>query len=59
MEELASTLQVCFDAGPKKVLIPMVSASDMSTVPPALFAKLQISFYQTAESQFLRILEVE
>ena len=59
VEDLASTLQVCFDAGAKKVLIPMVSAADMSTVPPELFAKFQISFYQTAEDSVFKALGVE
>jgi ATP-dependent Lon protease len=37
VEELASTLQVCFDAGAKKILLPMASAADINTVPPELF----------------------
>ena len=49
VEDLASTLQVCFDAGAKKVLIPMVNAADIATVPPELFAKFQIMFYSHAE----------
>lgn len=42
---LAETLQVAFDAGAKRVLLPMSSAVDISTVPAELFAKFQISFY--------------
>ncbi len=34
------------DAGAKKVLIPISAASKMSTVPPDLFSKFQISFYE-------------
>lgn len=44
--ELANTLQVCFDAGAKKIIIPMASAPDIATVPPDLFSKFQIAFYQ-------------
>jgi len=59
VEELASTLQVCFDAGAKKVLLPMSSAADISTVPPELFAKFQISFYQNVEDAVFKALGVE
>ena len=59
VEELASTLQVCFDAGAKKVLLPMASAADISTVPPELFAKFQISFYQSPEDAVFKALGVE
>ncbi len=46
VSELANTLQVCFDAGAKKILLPMTSAADIATVPPELFTKFQTSFYQ-------------
>ena len=59
VEELANTLQVCFDAGAKKILIPMASAVDLSTVPSELFAKFQISFYQSAEDAVFKALGVE
>ena len=59
VEELAGTLQVCFDAGAKKVLLPMASATDISTVPPELFAKFQISFYQSPEDAVFKALGVE
>lgn len=45
VEELANTLQVCFDSGAKKILLPMSSAVDISSVPSDLFAKFNISFY--------------
>lgn len=57
--ELANVLQVCFDSGAKRVLIPMVSAADIATVPPELFAKFQISFYQNAEDAVFKALGVE
>ncbi|MFA5536458.1 MAG: protease Lon-related BREX system protein BrxL, partial [Bacillota bacterium] len=59
VEELASTLQVCFDAGAKKVLLPMASAVDINTVPPELFSKFQISFYQSPEEAVFKALGVE
>lgn len=46
VSSLANVLQVAFDAGAKKVLLPMSSAPDISTVPSELFAKFQISFYE-------------
>ena len=42
---LAASLQVAFDAGVKRVLLPMTSAIDLPTVPPELFTKFQTSFY--------------
>jgi ATP-dependent Lon protease len=42
---LAASLQVAFDAGAKRVLLPMTSAADLPTVPPELFVKFQTSFY--------------
>lgn len=59
VDELASTLQVCFDAGAKKILLPMASAADIGTVPPELFAKFQISFYQSPEDAVFKALGVE
>ena len=59
VEDLASTLQVCFDAGAKKILLPMASATDIGTVPPELFAKFQISFYQSPEDAVFKALGVE
>lgn len=59
VEELANVLQVCFDAGAKKVLLPMFSAVDITTVPPELFAKFQISFYQSPEDAVFKALGFE
>jgi ATP-dependent Lon protease len=42
---LANCLQVAFDAGAKRVLLPMSSAVDLASVPPELFSKFQTSFY--------------
>lgn len=59
VEELASTMQVCFDAGAKRVLIPMSSAADIATVPADLFAKFQISFYSSPEDAVIKALGIE
>lgn len=59
VEELANTLQVCFDAGAKKVLLPMSSAADIPTVPTELFAKFQTSFYTTPEDAVFKALGIE
>lgn len=45
VQDLASSLQVAMDSGAKRILLPMSSAADISTVPPELFSKFQISFY--------------
>ena len=45
VDNLAECLQVAFDAGAKRILIPMASATDIATVPAELFTKFQTSFY--------------
>ncbi len=45
VQDLAACLQVVFDSGAKKVLLPMASAMDIPTVPTELFTKFQVSFY--------------
>lgn len=45
VEELANVLQVCVDAGAKRVLIPAASVMDLQTVPPDLLVKIQPVFY--------------
>lgn len=42
---LAENLQVAFDAGASRVLLPTSSAKDISSVPPELFSKFQTAFY--------------
>ena len=59
VEELASALQVAFDAGAKRVLIPMSSAADIATVPSDLFAKFQMAFYSSPEDAVIKALGIE
>lgn len=44
-KNLAESLQVAFDSGAKRILLPMSSVGDIQTVPGELFAKFQTSFY--------------
>lgn len=59
VDDLANTMQVCFDSGAKKVLIPITSASDMASVPAELMGKFNIIFYQTPEDAVFKALGVE
>lgn len=59
VDELAEVLQVAFDAGAKKILIPMSSAADIATVPSDLFAKFQLSFYNSPEDAVIKSLGIE
>jgi ATP-dependent Lon protease len=59
VEELASVIQVCFDAGAKKILLPMSSAVDIASVPADLFARFQTSFYTSPEDAVFKALGVE
>jgi ATP-dependent Lon protease len=45
VQSIAECLQVAFDAGAKKVVLPMSSAADIPTIPAELFTKFQTSFY--------------
>lgn len=45
VEEFANMLQVCVDAGAKRVLIPAACVTDLQTVPPDLLVKIQPVFY--------------
>lgn len=45
VENLAESLQVAFDAGARRVLLPMASVRDIPTIPGELFAKFQTGFY--------------
>ena len=58
VNNLSSSLQVAFDAGIKRILLPMTSASELSTVPPALFTKFQTSFYNDPVDAVFKALSV-
>ena len=58
VNELSNTLQVCFDAGAKRLLLPMSSATDIPTVPADLFVKFQTSFYKDPIDAVYKVLSV-
>ncbi len=59
VENLAATLQVAFDSGAKRLLLPMASVSDIPTIPGELFAKFQTSFYADPTDAVFKALGVE
>jgi ATP-dependent Lon protease len=59
VENLAESLQVAFDAGAKRILLPMASVSDIPSVPGELFAKFQTSFYADPSDAVFKALGVE
>ena len=58
-ENLAASLQAAFDAGAKRILLPMASVSDIPSVPGELFAKFQINFYSDPIDAVFKALGVE
>jgi ATP-dependent Lon protease len=59
VENLAECMQVAFDAGAKRILLPMSSVTDIATVPGELFAKFQTSFYSDPVDAVFKALGVE
>ena len=56
---LAESMQVAFDAGAKRILLPMSSVTDIPSVPGELFAKFQTSFYSDPVDAVFKALGVE
>ena len=59
VDELANSLQVCLDSGAKKVLLPITSAADLSTVPAELIGCFNLIFFSSAEDAVYKALGVE
>ncbi len=59
VENIAETLQVAFDSGAKRILIPMSSVKDIPSIPGELFAKFQTSFYADPVDAVFKALGVE
>ena len=59
VENLAESLQVAFDAGAKRVLLPMSSVRDIPTIPGELFAKFQTAFYADPQDAVFKALGVQ
>ncbi|MCS6320207.1 MAG: ATP-dependent Lon protease, partial [Nitrospira sp.] len=58
-ENLAQSLQVAFDSGAKRILLPMASVRDIPTIPGELFAKFQTSFYSDPTDAVFKALGVD
>ena len=58
-ENLAECLQVAFDSGAKRILIPMSSVRDIPTIPGELFAKFQTTLYADPVDAVFKALGVE
>src|SRR3954452_21256872 len=59
VENLAESLQVAFDSGAKRILLPMASVRDIPTIPGELFAKFQTSFYADPTDAVFKALGVQ
>ncbi|WP_446890295.1 protease Lon-related BREX system protein BrxL [Acinetobacter lwoffii] len=59
VESIAECLQVAFDAGAKKVALPMSSAANIPTIPVELFTKFQTSFYADPVDAVFKALGVD
>ncbi len=59
VESLAETLQVAFNSGAKRILLPMASVRDIPSVPGELFAKFQTSFYADPTDAVFKALGVD
>lgn len=53
------SLQVAFDSGAKRLLLPMASVKDIATIPGELFAKFQTGFYANPVDAVFKALGVE
>jgi ATP-dependent Lon protease len=56
---IAECLQVGFDAGAKRVALPMSSAADIPNIPAELFTKFQTSFYADPVDAVFKVLGVD
>jgi ATP-dependent Lon protease len=59
VENLAESLQVAFDSGAKRILLPMASVKDIPTIPGELFAKFQTSFYADPSDAVFKAMGVQ
>ncbi|MCF8038491.1 MAG: protease Lon-related BREX system protein BrxL [Desulfohalobiaceae bacterium] len=58
-DNIAETLQVAFDSGAKRILLPMSSVGDIQSIPGELFAKFQTSFFSDPIDAVFKGLGVE
>ena len=59
VDNLANTLQVCKDAGAKRVMIPSISMAEYGNVPADLMSAFQIIPYTSANEAVFRALGAE
>lgn len=59
VENVAESLQVAFDSGARRILLPMSSVKDIPTIPGELFAKFQTSFYADPVDAVFKALGVQ
>ena len=59
VENFAESLQVAFDAGAKRLLLPMASVKDITTIPGELFAKFQTGFFADPVDAVFKALGVQ
>jgi ATP-dependent Lon protease len=59
VENLSECLQVAFDSGAKRILLPMASVGDIPSIPGELFAKFQTSFFADPVDAVFKALGVE
>jgi ATP-dependent Lon protease len=59
VENIAECLQMAFDCGGKRILLPMSSVGDIQSIPGELFAKFQTSFYNDPVDAVFKALGVE
>jgi ATP-dependent Lon protease len=58
-ENLAKSLQVAFDSGAKRLLLPMASVGDIAAIPGELFANFQTGFYADPVDAVFKALGVD
>jgi len=56
---LAESLQVAFEAGAKRLLLPMANVKYIATIPGELFAKFQTGFYADPADAVFKALGVQ
>lgn len=59
VRNMAESMQVAFDAGAKRILLPMSSMTGIPSVPGELFVKFQTSFYFDPVDAAFKALGVE
>lgn len=59
VRNLAESMQVAFDAGAKRILLPMSSVTDIPSVHGELFAKFQTGFYSDPVDAVFKAFGVE